>query len=61
MEVAALSSRPVDEVASAAISHALTEDLRFLAAVKEGLDAADRGHFFGSEEVWAGIEEILRH
>ncbi len=37
----------------------LEEDERFRAAVREGIEAADRGELVEHTEVWARIEAIL--
>lgn len=37
----------------------LAEDQEFRAAVREGIDAADRGELVTHEQVWAGVEEVL--
>jgi predicted transcriptional regulator len=58
--LAARDGRDIDELAQEAISRLLDEEARFAEAVKRGIAAADRGEFVGPEEVWAGVERILR-
>jgi predicted transcriptional regulator len=48
------------ELAQEAVSRFLDEDTRFAEAVKLGIAAADRGEFVPAEQVWEGVERILR-
>jgi predicted transcriptional regulator len=58
--LAARQGRNVDDVAQEAIACLLDDDVRFVAAVKRGIAAADRGDFVPAEEVWAGVQRILQ-
>jgi len=59
-ELAARDGRSVDEIAQEAIARYLDNETRFAEAVKLGIAAADRGELVASEEVWAGVESVLR-
>ena len=59
-ELAARDGRTAAELVHEAVSRFLADEARFAAAVKLGLDAAERGEFVVSDEVWAGVERILR-
>jgi len=58
--LAAREGRNVADLAREAIIRLIDDDARFAAAVARGIAAADRGDFVPSEEVWAGVERILR-
>ncbi len=58
--LAARDGRTAAELAREAVIRFLEDEARFAAAVKLGLDAAERGDFVPSDEVWAGVERILR-
>ena len=58
--LAARDGRDVNELAREAITRLLDDDARFAEAVRRGVEAADRGDFVPSEEVWAGVERILQ-
>ena len=59
-DLAARDGRTAAELAREAVIRFLEDEARFAAAVKLGLDAAERGDFVPSDEVWAGVERILR-
>jgi predicted transcriptional regulator len=54
------TGRSADELAHEALDRYLTEEGRFHAAVQAGIEAADRGDFVPTVEVWARVERILR-
>jgi predicted transcriptional regulator len=58
--LAARAGRSPDDLAREAIGRFLDEDARFAEAVKLGIAAADRGEFVPLEQVWEGVERILR-
>lgn len=58
--MAAQVGRGVDELAREAVDCYLSEDAAFHAAVQAGRDAAARGDFMPSSEVWANIERELQ-
>jgi predicted transcriptional regulator len=58
-EIAAQAGRGIDELAREAVDRYLAEDAHFRAAVQEGIDAADRGEFLTSTEVWERVERVL--
>ncbi len=60
LKIASLAGRSAEEMASEVLSLALARRLEFAAAVERGQDAADRGEFVEPDEVWAGIESMLR-
>ena len=57
--IAALSGRPVDELAREAVDRYLAEEARFHEAVQAGLAEADRGDFVPRSDVWAAVEREL--
>jgi predicted transcriptional regulator len=59
-ELAARDGRNAAELLQEAVSRFLGEEARFAEAVRLGLDAAERGDFVPSDEVWAGVERILK-
>lgn len=59
-QMAAQSGRGVDELAREAVDRYLREESRFRSAVQTGLDAADRGDFVPTSEVWARVERALK-
>jgi predicted transcriptional regulator len=59
-ELAARDGRNTAELVQEAVSRFLTDEARFAEAVRLGLDAAERGDFVPSDQVWAGIERILK-
>lgn len=46
----------MDDLAREAVDRFLVEEARFHAAVKEGQDAAARGEFVPTDQVWARVE-----
>ena len=50
----------VDELAREAVDGYLAEEAHFAAAVQEGIDAADRGEFLTSSQVWDRVEGVLK-
>jgi predicted transcriptional regulator len=52
--------RSADELAREALEHFIVEEARFRAGVQAGLDAADRGDFVPTDEVWARVERALK-
>jgi predicted transcriptional regulator len=54
-ELAARDGRNAAQLVQEAVSRFLGEEARFAAAVRLGLDAAERGDFLPSDEVWAGV------
>jgi predicted transcriptional regulator len=54
------SGRSTDELAREAVERYLVEETRFRAAVQAGLDAAERGDFVPTSEVWARVERVLK-
>ena len=59
-ELAARDGRDTAELVQEAVSRFLGEEARFAEAVRLGLDAAERGDFVPSDEVWAGVERIVK-
>jgi predicted transcriptional regulator len=58
--IADQSGRSADELAREALEHIIVEEARFRAGVQAGLDAADRGEFVPTAEVWARVERALK-
>jgi len=58
--IAAQAGRNVDELAREAVDRSLAEEAHFAAAVQEGIDAADRGEFLTSSQVWDRVERVLK-
>lgn len=58
--LAASTGRSADEVAQEAIARFLSDETRFVEAVKLGIVAADRGDFVPAEKVWEDVERILQ-
>ena len=58
--MAAQRGRGVEELASEAVDRYLAEEAHFRAAVEAGRDAAARGDFAPSADVWASVERELR-
>lgn len=61
LRVAERSGKSAEEIASEVLNRGLEARLRFLAGVDDGLRDAEAGRFVESEEVWARVEQILRH
>jgi predicted transcriptional regulator len=53
------TGKSADELAREAVDRYLTEEGRFHAGVRAGLDAAARGDFVPTSEVWAKVERVL--
>jgi len=54
------TGRTADELAREAVDRYLTEEGRFHSAVRAGQDAAARGDFVSTSEVWARVERALK-
>jgi predicted transcriptional regulator len=54
------TGRNTDELAREALDRYLMEETRLLSAVRAGRDAAARGEFVGTHEVWARVERALK-
>jgi predicted transcriptional regulator len=54
------TGRSADELAREILGHYIAEESRFHAGVRAGLDAAARGDFVPTSEVWAMVERALR-
>lgn len=59
-ELATRSGKAVGELAAEAVARYIDEERRFAEAVKRGIEAADRGDFVTSDEVWARVERVLK-
>jgi len=58
-QIAANERKNADEVALEVFSRGLVAEARFVAAVKMGQDAADRGDFVEQSELWVRVEQIF--
>jgi predicted transcriptional regulator len=58
--IAGQTGRSADELAREAMDRYLTDESRFHAGVQAGLDAAARGDFVPTSEVWARVERVLK-
>ncbi|HUA97080.1 MAG TPA: hypothetical protein VMA34_01985 [Terracidiphilus sp.] len=56
----AQTDRILDKLAREVLDRCLAEESRFRAGVQAGLDAADRGDFVPTSEVWARVEHALK-
>ena len=54
------TGRSADDLAREAVDRYLTEEGRILSAVRAGRDAAARGDFVETSEVWARVERALK-
>ena len=54
------TGRSADDLAREAVDRYLAEEGRLLSAVRAGRDAAARGEFIESPEVWARVERALK-
>jgi|HubBroStandDraft_1064217.scaffolds.fasta_scaffold499364_2 predicted transcriptional regulator len=54
------TGKSADELAREAVDRYLMEEGRFHAAVRAGQDAAARGDFVYTSEVWAKVERALK-
>jgi predicted transcriptional regulator len=59
-QIADQTGRSADELAREAVDRYLTEEIRFRTGVQAGLDAAARGDFVPTSEVWARVERALK-
>jgi predicted transcriptional regulator len=59
-ELAARDGRNTAELVQEAVSRFLAEEAEFADAVRLGLEAAERGDLVPSDQVWAGVERILK-
>jgi predicted transcriptional regulator len=59
-EFARRNGRKADDLVREAVDRFLDDEARFAEAVRLGLVAAESGDFVASEEVWAGVERILK-
>jgi predicted transcriptional regulator len=59
-QMADQTGRSADELAREAVDRYLTEEGRFHAGFQAGLDAAARGDFVPTSEVWARVERELK-
>jgi predicted transcriptional regulator len=57
--LAAKSGREPSELLHDVVNRYIAEASRFDSAVREGLDAAERGDFVSTHEVWARVEREL--
>ncbi len=58
-QVARHAGKPVEQCLTDAAVAMLHERDVFLAAVEEGIAAADRGEFVDSAQVWVNVEKVL--
>jgi predicted transcriptional regulator len=54
------TGRSADELAREVVERYIAEEARFRAGVQTGLDAAARGDFIPTPEVWAMVERALK-
>jgi predicted transcriptional regulator len=59
-ELAVRNGRRTDDLVREAVDRFLDDEARFAEAVRLGLVAAESGDFIDSEEVWAGVERVLK-
>lgn len=60
MRLAKESGRSADEFLRDLVGRYLAEEARFHAGVRAGLEAAARGDFVETSEVWASVERVLK-
>jgi len=60
VEIAAHSGKLAEQLVKGAALEILENDARFRAAVRQGIEAADRGDFIEEEEMEARIEKMLQ-
>jgi predicted transcriptional regulator len=58
--MAAESGRSADEFLRDLVDRYLAEEARFRAGVHAGLEAAARGDFVETSEVWESVERVLK-
>ena len=59
-DLAARAGRDPGDLAADAVARYLDDERRFAEAVKRGINAADRGDFVASDEVWAQVERVVK-
>lgn len=59
-QIAAQAGRGVEDLAREAVDLYIAEDDYFRAAVKDGIDAADRGELLTPSQVWGRVERVLK-
>jgi predicted transcriptional regulator len=59
-ELAVRTGRNPGDLAADAVVRYLDDERRFAEAIKRGIDAADRGDFVASDEVWARVERVVK-
>jgi predicted transcriptional regulator len=59
-QIAAQAGRSADELAREAVERYIAEEAHFRAAVQAGREAAARGDFVPTAEVWARVERVLQ-
>jgi len=59
-ELAVQNGRKTDDLIREAVDRFLDDEARFAEAVRLGFIAADNGDFVASDEVWAGVERVMR-
>ncbi|MFZ1085066.1 MAG: hypothetical protein WAN35_08890 [Terracidiphilus sp.] len=59
-QIAAQAGRSADELAREVVARYIEEDAHFRAAVQAGREAAARGDFVPTAEVWARVERVLQ-
>jgi predicted transcriptional regulator len=59
--IADQTGRSADELAREILERYIAEESRFHAGVRAGLDAAARGDFVPTSEVWAIVERALKN
>jgi len=59
-EIATKAGKDPERLAKEATLRLLEEDVRFRAAVREGIEQADRGEFIEEAEMDARLEQMLR-
>lgn len=60
VRIAEHSGKGVDDIVSELVDRLIEEDANFRSAVQAGLDAAERGEFVATSEVWAAVERVLK-
>lgn len=59
-QIASRLGTPPESLVSSVVARYLSEDARFLAAVEEGIAAADRGEFIEEHEMDARLEAMFK-
>jgi predicted transcriptional regulator len=60
LQMAAQAGRSANELAREAVERYIVEEGHFRAAVQAGREAAARGEFVPTAEVWARVERVLQ-